>query len=120
MDREPRNAVTPARSDAGIGSALPLLLLTSQRAKEVTVARLGGQRGRARQTLAGVAAAPLQLVAAAFVETDPGGPLPDAFGPDEIDLHPLVAELDNPNRAGLHDGAADLVRPSSEERRVGM
>src|SRR5262249_33151597 len=41
---------------------------------------------------------------------------------DESDLHPLVADLDNPNRAGLHDGAADLVRPllTGENMSVGL
>src|SRR4051794_7313522 len=55
-------------------------LLALQGTEEVAGALRGGQRGGARPDVAGVAAAPRQLVAAALVDPLPGLPLPEALG----------------------------------------
>src|SRR5262245_5946076 len=86
-------------------------LLAPQGAEVVAVVRLGGQRGGARPAVAGVAAAPRQLVAAALVHREPGVPLAEALGDDEIDPHQSAAAPDHPQRASLDDGAAVRVNP---------
>src|SRR5262249_34082955 len=102
------------RSGAAFCSAAPLLLLALERAKEVAaVPRLGGKRRGTRQALlAEVAAAPLQLIAVALVDGEPGVSGTEARRDNEIDLHQLVANLDHVERAALQDGLAMLVFPS--------
>src|SRR5262249_29725637 len=51
------------------------------------------------------------LIAVALVDGEPGVSVPEARGDNEIDLHQLAADLDDVQRAALHDGLATLVFP---------